>query len=252
MLNKLYWRTREKCEVHKVTKIYGYARISTHKQNIERQVRNIKAVFPMAIIIKEIYTGTKFQGRNELNKLLRLVESGDIIVFDSVSRMSRDAEEGFLLYEELFYKGIELVFLKEPHINAEVYRKAIRNQIQLTGTKADIILEAVNKYLMELAKEQIRIAFEQAEKEVQDLRQRTREGIETARINGKQIGQTSGSKFTTKKSIQAKEMIQKHSKDFGGSLNDVECIRMIGIARGSYYKYKRELLSSEKQKNGNY
>lgn len=225
----------------RVPKIYGYARISTHKQNIERQVRNIKAAFPTAIIIKEIYTGTKFQGRNELNKLLRLVERGDIIVFDSVSRMSRDAEEGFLLYEELFYRGIELVFLKEPHINTEVYRKAIRNQIQLTGTKADIILEAVNKYLMELAKEQIRIAFEQAEKEVQDLRQRTKEGIETARINGKQIGQTNGSKLTTKKSVQAKEMIQKYSKDFGGSLNDVECIKIIGISRGSYYKYKKEI-----------
>lgn len=232
-----------------MAKIYGYARISTHKQNIERQVRNIKAAYPIAIIIKEVYTGTKFQGRNELNKLLRLVESGDYIVFDSVSRMSRNAEEGFLLYEELFYRGIELVFLKEPHINTEVYRKAIRNQIQLTGTKADIILEAVNKYLMELAKEQIRIAFEQAEKEVQDLRQRTKEGIETARINGMQIGQTSGSKLTTKKSVLAKEMIQKYSRDFGGSLNDVECIRMIGIARGSYYKYKRELLISEKQKS---
>lgn len=97
-----------------------------------------------------------------------------------------------------------------------------------------------------------RIAFEQAEKEVQDLRQRTKEGIETARLNGKQIGQTSGSKLTTKKSIQAKEMIQKYSKDFGGSLNDVECIRMIGVARGSYYKYKRELLASEKQESGNY
>lgn len=60
---------------------------------------------------------------------------------------------------------------------------------------------------MELAKEQIIIAFEQAEKEVQDLRQRTKEGIETARINGKQIGQTSRSKLTTKKSIQAKEEI---------------------------------------------
>ncbi len=225
-----------------MAKIYGYARISTNKQNIERQVRNIKAAYPTAIIIKEVYTGTKFQGRNELNKLLRLVESGDYIVFDSVSRMSRDAEEGFLLYEELFYKDIELVFLKEPHINTTVYRKAIRNQIQLTGTKADIILEAVNKYLMELAKAQIKIAFEQAEKEVQDLRQRTKEGIETARINGKQIGQTSGSKLTTKKSVQAKEMIRKYSKDFGGSLNDVECIRMIGISRGSYYKYKRELL----------
>lgn len=235
-----------------MAKTYGYARISTHKQNIERQVRNIKAAYPIAIIIKEIYTGTKFQGRNELNKLLRLVECGDIIVFDSVSRMSRDAEEGFLLYEELFYKGIELVFLKEPHINTEVYRKAIRNQIQLTGTKADIILEAVNKYLMELAKEQIRIAFEQAEKEVQDLRQRTKEGIETARLNGKQIGQIRGSKLTTKKSIQAKELIQKYSKDFDGSLNDVECIRMIGIARGSYYKYKRELLLSVNRKSRNY
>lgn len=224
-----------------MAKIYGYTRISTYKQNIERQIRNIKAAYPNAIIIKEIYTGTKFQGRNELNKLLRIIEAGDCIVFDSVSRMSRDAEEGFQLYEELFYKEIELVFLKEPHINTEVYRKAIRNQIQLTGTKADIILDAVNKYLMELAKEQIKIAFEQAEKEVQDLRQRTKEGIETARINGKQIGQTSGSKLTTKKSVQAKEMIQKYSKDFGGSLNDVECIRMIGISRGSYYKYKREL-----------
>lgn len=235
-----------------MAKIYGYARISTNKQNIERQVRNIKSVYPIAIIIKEIYTGTKFQGRNELNKLLCLVKRGDYIVFDSVSRMSRNSEEGFLLYEELFYKGIELVFLKEPHINTEVYRKAIRNQIQLTGTQADIILEAVNRYLMELAKEQIRIVFEQAEKEVQDLRQRTKEGIETARINGKQIGQTRGRKLTTKKSVQAKEMIRKYSKTFGGSLNDLECIRLIGIARGSYYKYKREMFfeNTEKQKSG--
>lgn len=37
-------------------KIYGYARISTHKQNVERQVRNIKAAFPTAIIIKKRFT----------------------------------------------------------------------------------------------------------------------------------------------------------------------------------------------------
>lgn len=227
-------------------KIYGYARISTHKQNIERQVRNIRAAYPTSIIIKEIYTGTKFQGRNELSKLLGLVKNGDYIVFDSVSRMSRNAEEGFLLYEKLFFEGIELVFLKEPHINTEVYRKAIRNQIQLTGTKADIILEAVNKYLMELAKEQIRIAFEQAEKEVQDLRQRTKEGIETARLNGKQIGQSNGRKLTTRKSIWAKEMIRKYSRDFEGTLNDKDCIRLLGIARGTYYKYKRSMQKIKK------
>ena len=113
----------------------------------------------------------------------------------------------------------------------------------MTGTKTDIILKAINEYLMELAKEQIIIAFEQAEKEVTDLHQRTREGIETARLNGKQIGQQPGAKLTTKKSIAAKADIIKYSKDFDGSLNDLECMRMIGIARNTYYKYKRELLA---------
>lgn len=222
-------------------RIYGYARISTAKQNIDRQVRNILSQFPDAIIVKEIYTGTKFQGRKELDKILQQIRAGDGIVFDSVSRMSRDAQEGFALYEKLFYLGVELVFLKEPHINTEVYRKAMQKQIQLTGTKADIILEAINTYLMELAKEQIHIAFDQAEKEVTDLRQRTREGMETARLNGKRIGLSTGTKLVTKKSINAKEKIKKYSKDFGGRLNDVECIKLIGISRKTFYKYKREL-----------
>ena len=46
-------------------KVYGYARISTNKQNIERQIRNIKAAFPEAVIVKEAYTGTKVDGRAE-------------------------------------------------------------------------------------------------------------------------------------------------------------------------------------------
>ena len=155
--------------------------------------------------------------------------------------MSRNAVEGFAMYQELFNNGIELVFLKEPHINTAVYKKALNNHISMTGTKTDIILKAVNEYLMELAKEQIIIAFEQAEKEVTDLHQRTKEGIETARLNGKQIGQQPGTKLTTKKSIAAKADIIKYSKDFNGSLNDLECMRMIGISRNTYYKYKREL-----------
>lgn len=65
---------------------------------MERQVRNILAVFPDTIIIREIYTGTKFQGRKELEKLLKIVQTGDTIIFDSVSRMSRNADEGFQLY----------------------------------------------------------------------------------------------------------------------------------------------------------
>ena len=221
--------------------IYGYCRISTRKQNIERQIRNIQKAYPEAVIRQEVFTGTKTDGRKVFEQLLRIIKSGDTIIFDSVSRMSRNAETGFQIYQELYDKGVELVFLKEPHINTATYKKALANNISMTGTKTDIILEAINEYLMELAKEQILIAFEQSEKEVSDLHQRTKEGIETARRKGKQIGQRSGSTLTTKKSIAAKQGILKYSKDFGGSLTDVECMKLLGIARNTYYKYKAQL-----------
>ena len=95
--------------------------------------------------------------------------------------------------------------------------------------------------MLTLAKEQIKIAFEQAEKEVEDLHQRVREGIITARLNGKTVGIEKGRKLITKKSIAAKEIIRKFSKDFEGTLNDVEVIKLTGLARNTYYKYKREL-----------
>lgn len=220
--------------------VYGYCRISTRQQSITRQIRNIKAAFENAIIVTEVYTGTK-QDRPEWNKLYKKAKTGDTIVFDSVSRMSRNAEEGYNLYEELYNKGIELIFLKEPHINTATYKKALENNVTMTGTNVDFILEGVNKYLMTLAKEQIRLAFEQSEKEVQDLHQRTKEGIETARLNGKQIGQPQGAKLTTKKSIATKEIIKKHSKDFNGTLSDGDCMKLAGCSRNSFYKYKKEI-----------
>lgn len=224
-------------------KFYGYCRISTAKQNIERQVRNILAAYPEAIIVKEVYSGTKFQGRKELDKVLRTVRNGEGIVFDSVSRMSRNAEEGFALYEKLYSEGITLVFLKEPHINTDTYKQALSIGIPETGTKVDLILNGVNQYLMALAKEQIRLAFEQSEKEVADLHQRTREGIETARLQGKQIGQLPGRKIVTKKSIAAKQIIRQYNKAFGGQLTNEQTRRLAGISMTSFYKYKAELIS---------
>ncbi|WP_027438683.1 recombinase family protein [Lachnospira multipara] len=226
-----------------MSKIYGYCRISTDKQNIERQERNIRSKYPNAIIVKEIYTGTKFQGRLELEKILNAINPGDTIVFDSVSRMSRDADQGFELYEKLYNRNINLIFLKESYINTDVYKKALTNKVDLVGDKVDLILDGINKYLLEVAKEQIKYAFEQSEKEVSDLRQRTKEGIETARLNGKQIGQKKGAKLNIKKKEPTKQKIIKYSKHFNGSLNDKECIQLIGIARNTFYKYKKELLS---------
>ena len=227
--------------------IYGFCRVSTKRQNIERQVRNILEKYPNAYIVKEYYTGTKLEGRKEWIKLYNLVkkeaEKGKtvMIVFDSVSRMSRNADEGFKVYQELFELGVTLEFLKEPHINTDTYRKALTVNIKMTGTNADILLKAVKEYLMELAKEQIKIAFNQAEKEVQDLHVRTSEGIKTAKLNGKQIGRIKGKTYTSQKEKISKEIILKNSRDFNGTNTDEEVMKICGISRNSYYKYKREL-----------
>lgn len=117
----------------------------------------------------------------------------------------------------------------------------MRDKIELQGTDEDEIFKGLNNYFRKLAERQIRIAFEQAEKEVQDLHQRTKEGIETARLNGKQIGQKPGNKLKVKKEAPAKEKILKYSKDFHGSLADPECIQIVGVSRNTFYKYKKEL-----------
>lgn len=229
-------------------KVYGYARVSTKTQSIDRQIENIQKFNDNAIIYQEKFTGTKLDGRREFQKLLKKAKQGDTIIFDSVSRMSRNAEEGIQLYEELMEKGIELVFIKEPYINTETYRNSLGDTIQLTGTDVDDILIGVNNYMKRLARKQIEIAFNQAEKEVKDLQIRTKEGMKAkkkqALANGEEwkCGIEKGTKLVTKKSIEKKEQIKKYCKDFDGTLNDKDTMKLIGIARNTYYKYKKELL----------
>lgn len=221
--------------------VYGYCRISTKQQSMERQRRNIIAAYPTARIYEEAYTGTKIE-RPEFEKLLRRLKAGDTVVFDSVSRMSRNAEDGWALYERLFREGVELVFLKEPYINTSTYKAAQSVSVASVGNElADIFVEAVNKAVLLVARQNIQQAFEQAQKEVDDLHQRTREGIQTARLAGKQIGQRTGAKLHSQTADRVKAVISKHHKDFGGTMNDKECIIQAQCSRNSYYKYKREL-----------
>lgn len=220
------------------SKIYGYARVSTKSQKLERQIDNILKFNPETIIFTEKYTGTKIEGRKELDKLLKKVKEGDTIIFDSVSRMSRDSEEGTELYFELYEKGVSLVFLKERHIDTKTYKKALETSIPMTNTIADTLLKGVNDFLKELAKEQIKIAFDQAEKEVQDTRQRIKEGIAKSE---KTQGIKEGTKLITKKSILMKDKMKRHLKEFGGTDTDIQFMTENSLSRNTFYKYKREL-----------
>ena len=101
-------------------------------------------------------------------------------------------------------------------------------------------LEAIEAYQVKLAEKQVRIAFQQAHKELDDLRQRTIEGLETARRSGKQLGRPRG-RCITEKERKAKNIILKRDTLFGGDLCPSDCMKVIGISRGTYYKYRNDL-----------
>ncbi len=220
---------------------FGYCRVSTRKQSIERQINNIKQAYPDALIFQDEFTGTRLD-RPAFMRMMKQVQSGDTIVFDEVSRMSRNADEGYALYEKLYEEGVELVFLKEPHINTATYKEAAQMSVPLTGTDVDDILKGVNSYLKRLAKRQIELAFHSAQQEIDCLHKRTSEGVRRAQAAGKRVGCEKGRKLTTKKSKEAKAIIKKWSRDFGGSMTDKECMKQAGVSRNSFYKYKREII----------
>lgn len=234
-------------------KVYGYTRVSTRKQITDRQVKAITAFCPDAVIISETFTGTKIN-RPEWQKLktrvLKEKVNGDdiTIIFDSVSRMSRNASEGVSEYFELYNAGIELVFLNERHIDTVTYKQALAIQLDRINTgdqDADNlfsdIMNAIQRYQVALATKQIQLAFEQSEKEVKDLQKRTKTGMAAKGAGDKIAAARIGKKYSTKKSHKAKEIIRKHSLDFGGSLKDIEVAALAQISRNTYYKYKQEI-----------
>lgn len=220
--------------------IYGYARVSTQRQNLERQIKNIQDYSAEAIVLTEKYSG-KTQSRPVWETLKDKVSEGDTIIFDEISRMSRNSAEGFKEYRELYDRGVNLIFLQERHLDTECFKQALKQGVPMTSTDVDCILKGINEYLMILAEKQIKIAFEHAEYELIAKARNTSNGLQVAKLKGKRVGAQKNDTWETKKSKESKKVILKHSKAFGGSLTDAEIIKMLGIRRNTYYKYKKEL-----------
>lgn len=246
--------------------IYGYIRVSTKHQDIGRQRVNIIRDYPDAVIYEETHSGADYSGCVVLTKLLKIVQPGDTIVFDSVSRFSRDNITGPEEYRRLFKMGVNLVFLNEPYINTDNYRKALEVALPRTGTFIDPIIDGVEEALLQLAEKQVQEAFDQANKELLDIRRRTSQALQKKIAENKilppdqqiRIGTQKGDTFTTKKKQIAIERIKEGLEkgypdevimnniagDLKKNLPDSKCK---DISRNTYYTYKREILGRIKR-----
>lgn len=236
--------------------IVGYARVSTPKQKLRRQIDNLKEAYPDIVVISEVFTGST-DDRPRWKKLMRQCKAGNVgkLVFDEVSRFSRNAEEAIVEYKELYNLGIELEFLKEPHINSRIYRDASERKIEIatdgmddeTAQLINTVIGGLNDYLLSVAEKQIYLAFEHAQKERELLSQRTSEGLKKAKLMGSKVGRQPGQKLVTKKSKRAKRIIRKHFKLFGGDLTATQCFTIAQITKSTFYRYLQEMREEDKQ-----
>lgn len=90
---------------------FGYARVSTEQQNLDRQIDALKQ-YGVDMIYNEKMTGTK-RDRPELSKLLDRITEGDTVVVESLSRLGRSTKDLLELTELFEKKGVHLVSLKE-------------------------------------------------------------------------------------------------------------------------------------------
>lgn len=229
--------------------VYGYIRVSTKKQSVELQRKAISQYSRIDEWFEDTKTGTTIN-RDDFNRLVKWVnadlDEGNkvTIIFYSVSRMSRNAREGIELYFDWYNRGVELVFLSEHHIDTASYRQAQNKAIASISTNNEKldkcingILECLNEFINSKVQDDIIKAFEQAEKEVQDLHKRTSDGMRASGANEKISKARKGNIFTTAKELNTRISMIECLKDFGGQQSIARFANDRGLSRVTVYKY---------------
>ncbi len=176
--------------------IFGYARVSTEQQNLDRQLDALKG-YGCDLIYNEKMTGTKRE-RPELSKLLDRMTEGDTVVIESLSRLGRSTKDLIALTELFEQKGVHLVSLKES--------------IDTSTSTGKLLFTLMS-------------AIAQFERDV--IADRTREGLKSARARGRTGGRPKVSPNAVKKAIKL-----YHTNQY--SVREIE--EMTGVKKSTLYR----------------
>ncbi len=176
--------------------VFGYARVSTEQQNLDRQLDMLQK-YGVDFIYNEKMTGTK-RNRPELEKLLERLTEGDTVVVESLSRLGRSTKDLIWLMETFNSKGVNLVSLKES--------------IDTTTSTGKLLFTLMS-------------AIAQFERDV--IADRTREGLNSARARGRKGGRPRTDSEQLRKAIKLYNTRQY-------SLAEIE--DMTGVKRSTLYR----------------
>ena len=176
----------------------GYARVSTQEQNLERQTDQLQQL-DCERIFKEKITGTKRE-RPELEKLMEQLRVGDTVIVTELTRLSRSVKDLFLLVDIIHKKGANLKSLKETWFDTTTPQ----------GKLLFVIFAGISEFERDL------------------IRQRTIEGLASARARGRKGGRP-------KKDIKSVELAMKMYNSKQHSISEIE--KATGVSKTSLYRY---------------
>lgn len=179
--------------------VFGYARVSTEQQNLDRQIDMLEK-YGVDRIFNEKMTGTK-RNRPELEKLLERLAEGDTVVVESLSRLGRSTKDLIWLMETFNEKGVNLVSLKES--------------IDTTSSTGKLLFTMMS-------------ALAQFERDV--LADRTREGLAAARARGRKGGRPPADKDAVRKAVRLYKT---------GEYTVSEITELTGVRKTTLYKNLR-------------
>ena len=180
--------------------VFGYARVSTEQQNLDRQIDMLQK-YGVDRIFNEKMTGTK-RNRPELEKLLERLAEGDTVVVESLSRLGRSTKDLIWLMETFNEKGVNLVSLKES--------------IDTTSSTGKLLFTLMS-------------ALAQFERDV--LADRTKEGLAAARARGRKGGRPPADKDAVRKAVRLYKT---------GEYTVSEITELTGVRKTTLYKNLRD------------
>lgn len=211
--------------------LYGYARVSSKEQNLDRQITALlDAGVEERNIFKEKKSGKNFQDREEYQKLLNVLNVGDTIILTELDRLGRNMQEIEKEYQRLVVgRGCNLKFLKEDFLSTT-----------FTGDNP-LFKDVVQPILLKL------MGY-MAEKEREKTLQRQRDAYNNMQKDAKGRLITKAGKVIGRQARYEtlKEDEKKLIKDWiNGKISCLRVSKILTISRPTLYKIKKEYLEEE-------
>jgi len=208
---------------------YSYKRISTdtEKQNFSRQIKSLEKYaadngIEYLIEFTEEKSAKNFKDRIQFQKLDKLLQNGDTVVFKDLSRFTREAENGYKKYMEWLQCGINIVFIDNPTVSSDYIR-----QMMVTAEKQDLVTKTALEGTIKLL---IIVELDRAEKQRLYISKAIKDGIAA---RDKKPGRKKGN--LDKMTDELKNDIRAFISD--RSIKQVDLMNKYGISRNTLKKY---------------